>query len=246
MATTRRKRKEAPGVRGDEWMMTYTDMITLLLCFFVLMINPDETTTAQMQQIAAYMRPGGMGNLAGGMTVSPGHSQNLGSTIMSLPSLERGRSLGTAKKNAESIFSPEIRSRMLRITNDQRGLVITLASDMFFAPASARINMEQARDTLLRLGSFLASDELKNSKFRIEGHTDRVDVDPMGPWQSNWELSAMRSINVLQYLTAIGVDEDRFQVAGFAHTAPIAVEDGEEGRQYNRRVDVIILDPGHL
>jgi chemotaxis protein MotB len=98
----------------------------------------------------------------------------------------------------------------------------------------------------LRLGTYLASSDLAGRKFRIEGHTDMVDVDPTGPWQDNWELSAARSISILHYLADLGIDERRFQVAGFADTVPISSNDTPEGRANNRRVDVIILDDGHL
>jgi chemotaxis protein MotB len=171
---------------------------------------------------------------------------DLGNTINSLPSMERGRALGTALKKAVSLFNPEVKSNKVKVTHDERGLVISLASDAFFNPASARINIEQTRDILLRLGTLLTSDDVAGKKFRIEGHTDDTPIDPAGPWESNWELSTARSISVLHYLTDIGVDERRFQVAGFAHTAPVASDDTAEGRAYNRRVDVIILDDGHL
>jgi chemotaxis protein MotB len=240
-----RKKREAAGA-GSEWLTTYADMVTLMLCFFAIMFNPDESSSAQMQEIAASMRTGGLGALSGGLTLSAGRSADLGNTIMALPSMERGRSLGTSLRKAVSLFSPEVRSNKVRVTHDERGLVITLASDAFFNPASARINIEETRDILLRLGAFLASDEVKGRKFRIEGHTDAVLVDPAGPWESNWELSTARSINVLHYLADIGVEENRFQVAGFADTMPISPNDTPEGRAYNRRVDIIVLDDGHL
>jgi chemotaxis protein MotB len=243
----RKKREGGGGPSGQEWLTTYSDMVTLMLCFFAIMFNPDQSNTAQMQQIAASMQTGGLGSRSGGETsLSVGRSADLGNTIMSLPSMERGRSLGTAMRKAVSLFSPEIRSNKVRVTHDERGLVITLASDAFFNPASARINIEETRDILLRLGTFLASDELRGRKFRIEGHTDAVPVDPAGPWESNWELSAARSISVLHYLADIGVEESRFQVAGFADTMPISSNDTAEGRGYNRRVDIIVLDEGHL
>ncbi|MDR1058937.1 MAG: OmpA family protein, partial [Treponema sp.] len=123
-----------------------------------------------------------------------------------------------------------------------------LASDAFFNPASARINMEETRDILIRLGALLNSgeDDMRDRKFRIEGHTDDEATDPNGPWQDNWELSTARAIAVLRYLTEIGVDEKRFQVAGFADTMPLSSNLTAEGRANNRRVDVIILDSGHL
>jgi chemotaxis protein MotB len=197
------------------------------------------------------MQTGGLGALNGGLTLSAGRSADLGNTIMALPSMEKGRVLGTSLRKAVSLFSPEIKSNKIRVTQDERGLVITLASDAFFNPASARININETRDILLRLGTFLASKDMEDKKgelrkIRIEGHTDAVDVDPAGPWESNWELSTARSINVLHYLTDIGIEEKRFQVAGFADTVPLSSNTTAEGRAYNRRVDIIILDEGHL
>jgi len=246
----KKKREDSPT--PDTSLNTYADMVTLMLCFFVIFFNPDEITQQQLDAISTSMQTGGLGAMAGGLTLASGRSADLGAVIMSLPSMERGRSLGTALRKATSVFQPEVRSNRLRITVDERGVVITLASDAFFAPASARINIEATRDILLRLGSYLDSDDLKKPvmrKFRIEGHTDSMDVDPTGPWASNWELSAARSIAVLNYLTGLVNDrefEKRFQVAAFADTAPIATNDTPEGQAYNRRVDIIILDDAHL
>jgi chemotaxis protein MotB len=240
------KKKVALEEAKNDWIVTYSDMVTLLLCFFVALFEPNEADSTQIAAMISSLNNIGMGASTGGNTLSLGRSADLGNTIMSLPSLERGRSLGTALRKAISLFNPEIRSNKVRITHDERGLVISLASDILFNPASARINIEDTRDILLRLGTFLVSDELRGRKFRIEGHTDAVDVDPGGPWESNWELSTARSIAVLHYLADLGVEENRFQVAGFADTMPIAGNDTAEGRAYNRRVDLIILDEGHL
>jgi chemotaxis protein MotB len=242
---SKRKKKVMEGPVGNEWLTTYSDMVTLMLCFFVIFFNPDDITQAQLDAISTSLQQGGLGALAGGLTLASGRNADLGATIMSLPSMERGRSLGTALRKAVSVFQPEIRSNKVRITHDERGIVITLASDAFFNPASARINIEATRDILLRLGSYLASSDVAGRKFRIEGHTDAVDIDPAGPWESNWELSAARSISILHYLTDLGIDEKRFQIAGFADTVPIASNNTPEGRAYNRRVDIIILDDGH-
>ncbi|MDR0401167.1 MAG: flagellar motor protein MotB [Treponema sp.] len=241
-----RKKRENSGPSGQEWLTTYSDMVTLMLCFFVIMFNPDEGSSAQIQQIVASMETRSMGSLPGGSTLSAGRNADLGNTVMSLPSMEKGRSLGTALRKAVSLFNPEIRSNKVKVTHDERGLVISLASDAFFNPASARLNIEETRDILLRLGTMLAGEELRDRKLRIEGHTDNEATDPNGPWQDNWDLSTARSISVLHYLTDIGIEEKRFQVAGFADTVPVARNDTAEGRAYNRRVDIIILDDGHL
>ena len=240
-----KKRKEAEEPKGD-WIVTYSDMVTLMLCFFVALFNPDEVTPAQLAAMVSAFNNVGLGANVGGSTLSIGKSADLGNTIMSLPSSDRGRALGTALRKAVSLFNPEVKSNKIKITHEERGLVISLASDAFFNPASARINIEETRDILLRLGTLLNSDEVRGRKFRIEGHTDSEVVDPYGPWEDNWDLSTARSISILHYLTDIGVDERRFQVAGFADTMPVSTNNTPEGRAYNRRVDIVILDEGHL
>jgi chemotaxis protein MotB len=241
-----RKKKEDGGGSSEGWLATYADMITLLLCFFIILFNPDDITQAQLDAISESMRQGGIGAMPGGLTLSAGRSADLGNTIMTLPSMERGRVMGTALRKAVSVFSPEINSNKIKVASTERGIVITLAGDAFFYPASAQINIEATRDMLLRLGTYLSDPELRGRKFRIEGHTDASPVDPSGPWEDNWQLSVERSRAVLRYLSALGLDEDNFQIAGFAATVPVANNDTEEGRSYNRRVDVIILDSGHL
>lgn len=241
------KKKREEEKAGGDWIVTYSDMVTLLLCFFaVLMGSSDAESSAQAAQMISSMNNIGMGALTGGNTMSAGKSADLGNTIMSLPSMESGRSLATALRKAISILNPQRHTNRMSVTSDERGIVISLASDAFFNVASATINIEETRDILLRVAELLASDELKGRKFRIEGHTDSEATDPNGPWRDNWELSTARSISVLRYLTGLGLDENQFQVAGYAGTVPVASDATPEGRAFNRRVDIIILDDGHL
>ncbi|GHV84377.1 flagellar motor protein MotB [Spirochaetia bacterium] len=242
----KKKKDGGGGPTGQEWLTTYSDMVTLVLCFFAIMFNPDEVTPASAAALSVSFMARGMGANAGGNTLSVGRYAELGNNVLSLPATDRGKSLGTALRKATSIFAPEVKSKKMSITSDERGVVISLASDAFFEPASAVINIESTRDILLRLGQLLSSSELAGRKFRIEGHTDSVPIDPTGPWPSNWELSTQRAINVLHYLTDLGITEKRFQVAGFADTMPISLDNTPEGRAYNRRVDIIILDDAHL
>lgn len=241
----RKKKEQSLGGIG-EWIVTYGDMVTLLLCFFIALFETSDVEVVQMSQMVSSLNNIGMGSSTGGNTLSVGRLAELGNSINSLPSMEKGKMLATAKKKAVSLFQPEIKSNKVRISSDERGLVISLASDAFFKAASADINIEETRTMLVRLSELLKSRELEGRKFRIEGHTDSSPTDPDGPWLSNWELSSARALGVLHYLCDFGVPEKRFQVSGLAATAPIADDATEEGRAYNRRVDIIILDEGHL
>ena len=241
----KRKKKEA-NAASTEWLATYSDMVTLMMCFFVALFNPNDIDPVMLAALISTFQNRGLGASMGGNTLSAGKSADLGNDIDSLPAMDRGQSLGTALRRAVALFSPEIRSNKVKVTQDERGIIISLASDAFFNPASARVNIEETRDLLIRLAQLLNTTEVLVRKVRIEGHTDSVDIDPAGPWQDNWQLSAERSRAVLRYLTDFGVDEKRFQIAGFADTVPVASNLTPEGRAYNRRVDIVIIDDAHL
>ena len=239
------KKAKEPEKPSLAWQGTYGDMITLMLCFFVMLYNPSEVDVTQMATITQSLQMQQTETVSGGLSLSAGQLSDLGNKINSLPSLEKGKSLGTAKKKAVSLFAPDVKSSRITITSDERGLIITLLSDNFFEEGSAELNISETRETLLRLADFFNSDELKGRRFRIEGHTDNVIANSEN-YPSNWELSAERAINVLHYLADYGVDENSISVAGYADTTPKFTNDTPEGRAYNRRVDIIILDEGHF
>ena len=237
------RKKKGPTAAGSGWLQTYSDCVTLCLCFFVMLYNPSEVDVAELAQLTAAINSDMA--IMDSTSLTAGRLSNLGNNLNSLPSSMRGRSLGPAARTALSLFAPEIRSAKVKVSSDERGLVITLAADSFFRTGSAEVNIEETRDTLLKLAGFLSSEGLGSRRFRIEGHTDTGDTDPE-LWPSNWELSSARAINVLHYLTDFGADESRFSVAGYADTRPFYSNETPEGRAYNRRVDVIVLTEGHF
>ncbi len=240
------KKAKQPEKPSTAWLGTYGDMITLMLCFFVMLYNPSEVDVTQMATITQSLQMQETETTSGGLSLSAGQLSDLGNNINSLPSLEKGKSLGLAKKKAVSLFAPDVKSNKITITSDERGLIITLLSDNFFEEGSAELNINDTRETLLRLADFFRSDELKGRRFRIEGHTDSTPVAENSIFPSNWELSATRAVNVLHYLADYGVRENDFSVAGYSDNRPKFSNDTAEGRAYNRRVDIIILDEGHF
>ncbi len=226
------------------WLLSWGDLTTLMLTFFVMMYDVGSVDKVELNLTLSAFQ--GMGMRTGGNTLQAGRLAELGNTIMALPSMEKGQALARARKAAVSAFQPEIRSRRVRIQEDERGLVISLASDAYFKPGSAEINIEESRAMLQRIAGLLSSPDLAGRKFRVEGHTDSTRTEPGGPFLTNWELSAARATNVLHYLVDLGVTESQCSVGGFADTRPLASNDTPEGRAYNRRIDVVILSEGHL
>ncbi|MBR7063922.1 MAG: flagellar motor protein MotB [Treponema sp.] len=239
------KKREAEKP-STTWQGTYGDMITLMLCFFVMLFNPTEIDPQQLMTITQSLQMRQTESTFGGTSLTTGRLADLGNNVNALPAMEKGSSLANAKKKAVSIFAPDVKSNRITITSDERGLVISLAGDNFFEEGSASLNIDETRETLLRLSGFFKDSELRSRRFRIEGHTDNIPVSSESKFPSNWELSSTRAVNVLHYLSDFGVNEKQFSIAGYADTRPKFSNDTPEGRAYNRRVDIIILDEGHF
>ncbi len=238
------KRKKRRREGAPDYMVTYGDVVTLLLTFFVILLSSSSVNVEELRLILAAFP--GLGQLYGGNTLERGRLAELGNTIEALPSQEYGRALDNAVRTARSIFEPEIASDQVRLTYDERGLVISLAGDVYFESSSAELNIEASRVILQKLAQVLGLPDLENNTFRIEGHTDSVPTDPSGAWPSNWHLSSGRGLTVLSYLIELGVSEKKMQVMGLSDTQPFYNNDTPEGRAYNRRVDIVVLSDGHL
>lgn len=121
----------------------------------------------------------------------------------------------------------------LQLRQTESGVVVTLG-DVLFESGETQLR-EDAMASLVEVVDLLQSEPDK--MIRIEGHTDSV-----GDAETNLEISALRATAVLNALVSLGVEESRFTAAGMGEDFPIASNDTEEGRQQNRRVDVILLD----
>ena len=240
MVEFKKKKKKEEEEGSPAWMVSYGDLTTLLLTFFVMMFTTATIDGREMQLILSAFQ-GSFGLLPGGKTLSVGELAEMGNVIESLPANERGRGMAKAIKEAQSIFHPEIKTRKVVITVDERGIVISLASDAYFKQASAELDIERAREVLEKIAELITQTDYKDKHIRIEGHTDDRSTDPDGPWLSNWHLSTARALNVLGYLVDFGADPQRMSVVGYGEYKPIFSNDTEEGRSKNRRVDIVIL-----
>jgi chemotaxis protein MotB len=105
------------------------------------------------------------------------------------------------------------------------------------------LDIDTARTVLEKISLLLTKTELSDKQVRIEGHTDKGPTDPDGPWETNWDLAAERSLNVLKYLIDFGVNPANLAAVSYGEYQPIPLlnDDTEEGMARNRRVDVLIL-----
>lgn len=229
-----------------EYMLTYGDMVTLLLCFFIMLYTTAKHDARHMQVIlSAFQTTTGI--FGGGQTLSKGSLEEMGMNIESLPSETTGKSLAKSKQNATQIFKPEIEAGKVRITEDERGLVISLVGADYFYPGSA-ILTPMIKDTLLKAGGLIKSLE----RFvRVEGHSDKDAVNPVSNpgreeriYLNNWDLAAARAVNATVFMiNTEEIDPSWFTATSYGAYRPMALEEmgTPEAKAFNRRIDIVIL-----
>ncbi len=224
----------------DRWLLTYADMITLLMAFFIMMYSMSVLNVAKFRQAAISIRSG-----FGGMVKGQGRSILGTSGIFSVrPSPIEGDTAGVPGQILEHLVErigedPAARNAV-QFGEDERGLVITLLSDhLLFDPGRAELR-PSAYPTLDKIAETL--DKTLN-EISIEGHT--CDLPPRGSrYPTNWELSFARANKVRGYLVELkGLEADRFSVAAYGSTKPVRANTSEANRRMNRRVEIVLRRP---
>jgi outer membrane protein OmpA-like peptidoglycan-associated protein len=136
------------------------------------------------------------------------------------------------REDAERRFK-ELQSALIKVRKDARGTIISM-SDLLFAFDKADLTGD-LKTALAKISGILSV--YKNCTVAVEGHTDNV-----GTAKYNQDLSARRASNVRDYLVSQGVEADRLSSEGFGFTKPVASNSTKEGRQKNRRVDLVVID----
>ncbi len=151
--------------------------------------------------------------------------------------------LSQAKTMLEDKLSQEISDKQVKLQMLERGLVITVLGDVLFDSGKDKLRQECL--SILKKISTVLKDTVPNLKVGIEGHTDNEPIK-YSSWKSNWELSVARSVSVLHYLQEEAlVNPKRLAAIGYGEYQPVAPNDNNEGRQLNRRVEIVILPPAN-
>ncbi len=147
--------------------------------------------------------------------------------------------LERAKSELEQRLQREIADKQVAVGMSDRGLVITFVSEVLFDSGKAKLK-EDALGKLNKVADVLKT-TVSDLNVGIEGHTDNVPIKHSG-WKSNWELSSARAMSVLHHLADTqGIDPTRLSATGYGEFHPVASNDDTEGRQRNRRVEIVIL-----
>lgn len=232
---TRKKRKVDSSDSGGAapWMNTYADMVTLLLCFFVLLFS---FATIDAQKFEAIVRSlqGSLGVLDSGVTVE---IEPLEQTFPGMQTSSRDEEFDRIKHKIDVFIKDNNLENNVTLILNERGLLIRMLDATLFDSGKADIR-EESKYIIDGISDIIKETE---NNIRIEGHTDNVPINTF-KYPSNWELSTARAVNVLKYLVENhDIEPSRFSAVGYGEYHPIDTNETSEGRQNNRRVDIMII-----
>jgi chemotaxis protein MotB len=241
-AKPRKKKEEADKPENEErWLLTYSDMITLLMVLFVVLYAQSKVDIVKFNALAeslsnAFSMPGVQAREGeGGHSLSPTNA-----TLAPPPGTGLSPKVSPKRdpfqEKARSTLATEIRTGSIRMSTEARGIVLALAGDSFFRSGSANLE-EGAITTLSKVAELLRG--LPNP-IAVEGHTDDSPMARDDPLGSNLMLSAARAVAVTEALELLDIPKERLSATGFGDTKPARPNDTPEGRAYNRRVEILI------
>ena len=254
------EKKESKGVPA--WVMTFADLMTLLMCFFVLLLAFSEMDAAKFKQLAGSMKEAfGVQNeievrtIPKGTSVvaqefSPGRPEPTPINTIRQFTIDSNRNtLDLAEREVEEIERAREQARNLRIAlaeEIERGeveietegtqVIVRIMEQASFLPGT----VEVAPEFIPVLEKIAGLIDNTSGQVSISGHTDNQPISN-GRYRSNWELSSSRAVTVAHLLLdSSEIDDNRVEVTGHADTRPRDTNDTPEGRARNRRVEMLI------
>lgn len=235
-----RKKPEKKQI-SQEWLTTYSDMMTLVLCFFVLLYSYSLIDMKKFNEMATSVSAA-----LGGTPSIFRFTENTGDVPITGSDLPKEGSTNGLKTEqtekdiyqtvTEFVDSNQL-SEYVTIKEGSRGVYIEFKEKILFDTGRAEIK-DEGIPALMKIAELIRN---MPNHIVIEGHTDNVPIHT-SQFPSNWELSSARALSVLYYMTNNrGLDANRFSIAAYGEYSPIASNDTPEGRMQNRRVNVLIV-----
>ncbi|WP_339227311.1 flagellar motor protein MotS [Oceanobacillus sp. FSL K6-2867] len=249
----RRETRKRDSRGTPKWMVTYSDMVTLILVFFILLFSMSQIDLNKFKAISESFQNRMILDFSSSAIPMDNPAEQINHeeigeqlTEHELPSitddaLEQGYEedpLNSLLEDVEAYLNENDLNEVITANRTERGVVLVLQDSIFFETGEADI-LEEGEPFLQEIGYLLM--EIPN-EVKVEGHTDSRPVSSFR-YPSNWELSGGRASSVVRYLIKqFNIDESRFSIAGYGDTRPIMPNDTESNMRENRRVEIIIMN----
>lgn len=230
------KKKQHHEEHVDEaWLLPYSDMLTLLLALFIVMFAMGQTDKAKLQSMAKEFNI----IFAGGSGVM--HQDGNSAIPMEESGISDNKAeedkMTEVKKMIEEEIKKEGYSDKVKVDLNSEGLAISIQDVVLFNSGEADV-LKDVSPLLLKISHMLYG---LDNEIKVAGYTDNVPINN-GKFRSNWDLSAMRAINVLNYMVSTGgINQDKISIQAYGEHMPKASNATEDGRAKNRRVEIFVV-----
>ncbi|HAX52485.1 OmpA/MotB family protein [Muricomes intestini] len=232
----RRADEEEKSGNGERWLLTYSDLITLLLALFIIMYGMSTENASKVQAVSTALSEAFNSTGAG-----TGDSTGTGKGGGGGTSLENADPLGTIYKQLNGYIEQNDLEDNVDLVKSDHAISIRLKDKLLFLGDSTVLK-PGSEDTLKKVCQVVDQVYGNVQHLTITGNTaDLGNHDPENEADS-WQLSVDRAVTILDFLTANGLGPEKMSVEGNSHYNPVAGNDTEEGRAANRRVEITITD----
>ncbi len=225
-------RKEKSG--APPWMTTFSDLMSLLLTFFILLFSFSTLDAIKFRNVASALQT----VLLGQTNPTLFEEEMPEDSPISTPIPDQVETeIQEVYEQVRSYIQEQGLDAQVSVTKEKRGVAIDIKEKVLFDLGRAEIKAE-SRVILDKLGDLVNE---VDKDIVIEGHTDNLPINTF-QFPTNWELSAGRAVNVLRYFVENkNADPSRISATGYGEYRPIASNETNEGRATNRRVNILLL-----
>ncbi|WP_083521158.1 flagellar motor protein MotB [Alicyclobacillus kakegawensis] len=243
-------------VSNERWLITYSDLITLLMIFFVIMyamskVNQvkfytlEQSLAQALHQSHDMLTGSGKSSLiqsanptdAGHHLVAPA---KVATTSQGAVGNQQDQALNRLYEQIREYIQSHHLQNTVLVLNTVRGVQVTFPDAVLFPTGKATLT-PHAKSTLKALVPFLKK---VDNNIVVEGYTDNRPIHN-SQFPSNWELSAARAIGVVHFFADNGIQPERLSGTGYGPYHPVAPNNSDANRQKNRRVNIVILKNGN-
>jgi len=229
------KKKKCPPVGAPAWMCTFADMMSLLLCFFVLLLS-----FANMDETKFEMVAGSLEQAFGSQRERPLLGDPAGQNMISMEFPGKPIDLTVQVRIIQSM-EQEVKDGLIEVEEDENGVTVRVKESVAFDSGRAAIK-PQFKTVLDKLGKLFVK---MNVDIEVSGHTDNMPLKKKDDFSSNWGLSTARAVNVVEYwVKNYKIPASRLSAVGYADGHPLVSNDTVFGRAKNRRVEFKVRGKG--
>ena len=232
----RKRRTDEEHENLERWLITYADLITLLLAFFIMMYVFSKQDSQRYEEVVGRLKTiftGGAGVIIQG---KEGASLPFELPVKTAEGIDK-EIQKKLEEEVKNLTNNEMIQKNISIFTDERGVVIRILDRAFFDEGKADLK-ERAKNALNKIVPVIKNID---NNIRVEGHTDNVPINNRD-FKSNWELSVRRATEVVRYfIEKHDFAPERISAVGYAEYKPVAPNDTPQNRALNRRIEIIII-----